>query len=99
MANKSEASTKSSELYENLWASPALFTFTSVAASVLARTDRGRELAWWIYFAGWAALLLMGLLSLVSGGKPADPAAWIGLSVLVLFGVVQGVFNSGGWPV
>ncbi|MGW2701699.1 hypothetical protein [Streptomyces sp. NPDC001340] len=40
----------------------------------------------------------MGVFSLVSGRKPAKPAAQIGVWVLVLFGVVQGVFNSGGWP-
>ncbi|WP_432030068.1 hypothetical protein [Streptomyces sp. 1222.5] len=90
---------KSHELYESLWASPSLFTFASVVVGVLADSDRGHELAWWIYFAGWIPLLLMGVFSLVSGRKPAKPAAQIGMWVLVLFGVAQGLFNSDGWPI
>ncbi|MFF8401708.1 hypothetical protein ACF06P_08755 [Streptomyces sp. NPDC015684] len=89
---------KSTELYESLWASPSLFTFASVVVGVLADSDRGHEMAWWIYLAGWVPLLLMGIFSLAYGRKPAQPAAQIGLWVLVLFGVVQGVFNSNGWP-
>ncbi|WP_333774340.1 hypothetical protein [Streptomyces sp. IBSBF 3136] len=89
---------KSNEMYESLWASPSLFTFASVVVGVLTDSDRGHEMAWWVYFAGWVPLLLMGVFWLVSGRKPAKPAAQIGVGVLVLFGVVQGVFNSGGWP-
>ncbi|MFJ8036009.1 hypothetical protein [Streptomyces sp. NPDC096032] len=69
-----------------------------MVVGVLADSDKGHEMAWWIYLAGWAPLLLMGVFSRVSGRKPAQPAAQIGMWVLVLFGAVQGVFNPDGWP-
>jgi hypothetical protein len=69
----------------NVWALPVWFCMAS--GSLFLRRGGG-DWPWFIYFAGWATFILMGLWSLLALRKPAIPSAPIALAALVVSGIL-----------
>jgi hypothetical protein len=96
MQQKKKSLTQS--VYDNIWASPALFFFVSGSLFLTSKSHERDEIAWFVYLAGWAPPILMGLWCLLARRKPDIPAAPIGLGILVAGGFFHLLLHHDSLP-
>ncbi|MFH8573058.1 hypothetical protein [Streptomyces sp. NPDC017993] len=82
---------------DNIGASPAIFIFLAFLGFFLAETQEGEHKAWYMYFAGWVASIVMLAKAAITRKGP-EMGTLVGVVLLVIFGLLISFTHRDSFP-